>query len=110
MQTVKVGNVTYVPLKAIPKKHHAAFRPIIKKNPLVAINVDGKLYKPVDQKNVKPVDKNGVTYLPVKEVKNPKKITNPIKSESTGPVQTFKVGNITYIPSTVVPKTYAPIF
>ena len=69
-----------MPLKAIPKKHHAAFRPIIKKNPLVAINVDGKLYKPVDQKNVKPVDKNGVTYLPVKEVKNPKKITNPIKN------------------------------
>ena len=99
-----------MPLKAIPKKHHAAFRPIVKRNPLVAINVDGKLYKPVDQKNVKPVDKNGVTYLPVKEVKNPKKITNPIKSESTGPVHTFKVGNITYIPSTVVPNTYAPIF
>lgn len=34
----------------------------------------------------------------------------PIKPNKEGPIDTFKVGNVTYIPLNVVPKKFTPLF
>lgn len=47
IKTIKVGNVTYVPLNVIPKVHRTAFKPVVKKNPLIIIKINGKIYKPL---------------------------------------------------------------
>lgn len=37
-------------------------------------------------------------------------ITKPVIPTKEGPINTYKIGNQTYIPLNVVPKVYKPIF
>jgi len=37
-------------------------------------------------------------------------ITKPVVPTKEGPINTYKIGNQTYIPLNVVPKVYKPIF
>ena len=47
IKTIKVGDITYVPLKVIPKVYRAAFKPTIKKTDLIVIKINGKIFKPI---------------------------------------------------------------
>jgi len=71
------------------------------------ISVNGNNYKPVTNQNVKPVVIEGVKYVPVTVVSPTKNVTPVVKKED---VNTFKIGNTTFVPSTVIPVVYQPSF
>lgn len=77
----------------------------------VVININGENFVPVKTSNNKPVVIEGKTYIPVKTATEKEISSNiPIKSNKEGPINTFKVGNVTYIPLNVVPKKFTPLF
>ena len=109
INTFKIGNKTYIPLNVIPKVNRAAFKPVKKSTPpVIAINDD--FYIPVKKASAKPVVINGRTYIPVTKAPETMNITAPIYPKKEGAVNTFKIGNKTYIPLDVVPKVFRPAF
>ena len=52
----------------------------------------------------------GVTYIPVNVPKKSVDTTHAIVPKVEGPINTFKIGNKTYIPLNVIPKVFSPIF
>jgi hypothetical protein len=50
----------------------------VKSVPKIVIKVNDQHFVPVANKTVKPITKNGVVYIPVKEVKDTKNIKHPI--------------------------------
>lgn len=79
------GNKTYIPLAVIPKVYKAVFThklvPLVKTVPKIVIKVNDSHYVPLVNKTVKPITKNNVVYIPVKEVKDTKNIKHPIASK-----------------------------
>ena len=71
------------------------------------ISVNGNNYKPVTNPSVKPVVVDGVKYVPVTVVSPTKSVTPVVKKED---VNTFKIGNTTFVPATVIPVVYQPSF
>jgi len=70
INTFKVGNKTYIPLSIVPKLHTAVFRnkvaPVNSTRKITTvITVNGNNFVPINNRTVKPVTLDGVTYLPV---------------------------------------------
>lgn len=60
---------------------------------------------------MKPITIVNTTFVPVYTA--PKKQVEtliPIPAKKEGPVETFKVDKITYIPRGIIPKTFLPLF
>lgn len=77
----------------------------------VVIKINGENYVPVKTSDYKPVVIEGKTYIPVKTADEKQiKSNTPINPNKNGPIDTFKVGNTTYIPLNVVPKKFTPLF
>lgn len=93
-----------MPTTIIPK----LLLPLYKKSTPV-VKVGEKFYVPLKNQTVVPLSVDGVKYIPVKPA-NPAKhdlesaITAKTKPNVT--VNTFKIGNLTYIPLKAVPKVY----
>ena len=67
---IKIGKVHYIPLKVVPKVYKPIFvnKPVavtIKAVHSTAININGKLYKPIANETHKQVVIAGVVYIPV---------------------------------------------
>ena len=111
VNTFKLGNVTYIPKEAVPKEVLPVFKPKKLTPTKVVININGENFVPVKASNNKPVVIEGKTYIPVKKATEKQISSNtPIKPNKEGPIDTFKVGNVTYIPLNVVPKKFTPLF
>jgi len=102
-------------LKVVPKVYKAIFENI--KVPVTnttlkttAIKINGNLYKPVVNETHKQVVVAGVTYIPVHKSKANDTIKTKIEINQQGKVNTFNIGNKTYIPLKCVPKSYAGVF
>ena len=108
IDTFKIGKVTYIPLHVIPKTHRTIFKPVKKVTPPV-IKINDKFYVPVN-KNAKVIVVEGKKYIPVHIAPQHVNTTVHIHPKSDEPVTTFKIGNKTYIPLEVIPKTFAPAF
>jgi len=73
--------------------------------------VNDKHYKPITNETHKVVTIQGTNYIPVHKVdKETAKTKDVIKTNTVKKVNTFNVKNVHYIPSTVVPKVYTPLF
>ena len=117
ISTVKIGNHTYIPISAVPKVYRQVFtinvkplKPTPPKPITRVIKVNGDFYVPITKKAVKPIVVDGVKYVPVKSAPESVVIKKPIAIKSKGKVNTFKIGEYTYVPLKVIPKTYKPIF
>ena len=108
IDTFKIGEITYIPIKVIPKDDRKIFNPFTA--PKVIININGNHYVPITDKTVKPVVVDGKTYIPVKVAPESANKTNAIVPKKTGPIDTFKIGNTTFIPMNVIPKVFRPLF
>lgn len=113
---IKVANISYIPLKVVPK----VYAPIFTNKPVAAtkenakntcIKVNGNTFTPILNETKKPVVINQQTYIPVRKV-DPVNVgtKNVIAPNQVKNVSTIKIGNATYIPITVVPKVYRPVF
>ena len=74
-----------------------------------AIKINGKTYKPITHGTHRQIVINGTSYIPVYKVKS-SAVKSVISVNSPKKVNTFTVGEITYIPAHVVPKVYKPLF
>ena len=116
IDTFKKGNITYIPLDVIPKKHRAVFKPKPSKNqvPLknykAIIKINGENYIPITKKSIKPIFIKNVTYIPVRTAPNNSNNQTVIVPKSKSPIETFKIGEITYIPLNVIPKKQRAVF
>ena len=113
IKTIKVGRITYIPASVIPKAFRKVFtspkRKVSLKNPI--ISVGGAHFIPLKNKSVKPIKIEDVTYIPVEhvDVENLNK-SRIIVPKVHGKVEAIKVGNVYYIPLSVIPKAYRPAF
>jgi hypothetical protein len=112
INTFKVGIITYIPAQVIPKAFKKDFvraKRVSIKNPVITIN--GANYEPLKSKTIKPIKVEDRTYVPVKPA-NPDHISEskPIVPKVEGKINTIKVNNVLYIPITVVPKIFRPVF
>jgi hypothetical protein len=55
--------------------------PAVKSVPRIVIKLIDSYYVPLVNKTVKPITKNNVVYIPVREVKDTSNIKNPIASK-----------------------------
>lgn len=70
------------------------------------ISVNNKQYVPITNKTVKPIVIVNTTFVPVYTApKNKVDTLIPITPKKEGPVETFSVGKVTYIPKDIIPKT-----
>lgn len=65
---------------------------------------------PITSETVKNIVVDEVTYIPVKLAGKSLNTNHSIVPEVDGKIKTIKIGNQLYIPLSVVPKVYAPIF
>jgi hypothetical protein len=117
ISTIKIANNTYIPISVVPKVYRPLFtfkvRPLVKSAPKPitrTIKVNGDFYVPITNKTVKPIELDGVKYVPVRSCPQNIVIKKPVDAKSKGKVNTFKIGEETYIPLKVIPKSYKPIF
>jgi len=115
LNTFKIGGKTYIPLSAIPKKHQSYFKRVVipAKKPKVItpiLKINDLHVVPITSETVKKIVVDGVTYIPVKLAGKNLNTNHSIVPDADGHVNTFKVGNQLYIPLSVVPNVYAPIF
>jgi len=123
IDTFVKGNVTYIPISVIPKKFRSVFKAkVVTKskvskpkavkpnNPTHVIIINGKKYVPINNQTKKVLKFDGATYIPVYSAPKNSSRLIPVKTTFKGPVNTFKLGNITYIPFKAVPKSMIPIF
>ena len=114
VNTFKIGNKTYIPVSVIPKVFRPMFKnkvpaPVVPKStPVIAIN--GEHYIPITNETVKHITFDGVTYIPVHKAPETLQINKTIAPKSKGPINTFKIGEKTYIPISVIPKVFRPAF
>lgn len=75
------------------------------------ITIDDNHFVPITNKTVKPIRFDGTTFIPVYKVTD-KVASDLIKTPKnvTGKVDTFKVGDIHYIPKYVIHEDYRQIF
>ena len=59
---------------------------------------------------MKPIVVQGVTYIPVHTAPESAHKGSVIAPKTSGNIETFKVGKITYIPLNVIPKVYRAVF
>lgn len=85
-------------------------KPAVPKPITRVIKVNNAFYVPITDKSVKPIVVEGVTYLPVDTASENAVIREHVASKSKGTVNTFKLGKYTYIPTSVIPKVYKPMF
>lgn len=116
VNTFKVGNTTYIPTNVVP----STYLPIFRNQPVKAtpktvneyvINVNDKTYKPITNETTKSVKIDGKLYIPVHREVNSvedKKVITPNPQQEK--VNTFKVGEKTFIPLAVVPKVLEKVF
>ena len=102
-------------MSAIPKKHQSYFKRVVTpaKKPKVItpiLKVNDLHVVPITSKTVKKIVVDGVTYIPVKLAGKSLNKNHSIVPDVDGKINTFKVGKQLYIPLSVVPKVYAPIF
>jgi len=76
--------------------------PILKINDLHVV--------PITSETVKNIVVDEVTYIPVKLAGKSLNTNHSVVPEVDGKIKTIKIGNQLYIPLSVVPKVYAPIF
>ena len=112
IDTIKVGSITYIPASVIPKAFRKLFVPAKKplsKNPVIAIN--GAHYVPLKDKSIEPIKIEDTTYIPVKTA-DPENVSKSriIVPKVHGKVETIKIGNVIYIPLSVIPKVYRQVF
>ena len=114
---MKIGNITYIPAKVIPKVYRSVFK--TKPAPKVAtpnkpthvISVNGNHFVPITNQTVKPIKIDGKTYIPVFKAPVDKVSSlKPITPTKSGPVDTFKIGNVHYIPLAIIPKVSSAVF
>ena len=67
-------------------------------------------FEPITDTSKQPVEVNGKTYIPVKTVSPTKDTSSAIIPKNDGIIDTFKIANTTYIPTTAVPKVFRPYF
>ena len=115
INTFNMGGHTYIPLSVVPK----VFKPIFINKPVkvtqealktTTIQINGGHFLPVSDKQHKVVILDGVKYIPVKQVPESHQAKHPIVTSFEGKINTFKIDGKTYIPLSVVPKVYAPLF
>ncbi len=75
-----------------------------------AINVNGNLFTPITKGPVNPIEVEGAKYVPVNPAPVGAIIRTPVQPITKAPCKTFTLGNKTYIPLSVVPKTFKPLF
>jgi hypothetical protein len=68
------------------------------------IRINGQHYVPIKNKTVKPIVVEGVTYIPVHAAPESAHKGSAIVPKTSGHIETFKIGKITYIPLNVIPK------
>lgn len=116
---MKIKNVTYIPIKVVPKVYSAAFRKPVKKQedkpapnkPTHVITLDDNHYVPVTNKTVKPVRFDGVTYIPVYQVTSDvAKTLKKVPVNGTVKVDIFKIADIHYIPKNAIHEDFRQIF
>lgn len=117
VNTFNIGNKTYIPLSVVPKVYAPLFKfkvqplkPAAPKPITRTIKINGNFYTPITNRTVKPIEVDGVHYVPVHSAPVDAVIRKPIISKVKGKVNTFVVGNQTYIPIHAIPKVFAPIF
>ena len=111
INTFKIGNYTYIPLVVVPKVYRPIFKTVVKsKPPTIVIKVNGKVYAPLTHITVKPVTIDGITYIPVHKTNDTKNVNTTIVPEVEGKINTFKIGNHTYIPLQIIPKVHSAVF
>jgi hypothetical protein len=71
-------------------------------NPVIKVN--NELFIPIQNKTLKPVVVEGVTYVPVKKAPQNVITSTPILPNKEGPIDTFKINNVTFIPLIIIPK------
>lgn len=68
IETIKIDGITYIPLHVIPHEHRRNFKPkkriIPFSNPVIKIN--NRHFVPINHNKIKPVEIEGVVYIPVK--------------------------------------------
>lgn len=74
------------------------------------IKINDQHFVPVNDKSIKPKVVDGVKYIPVYQAPDHVNKTSAISPNKPGTINTFKDGNVTYIPLNVVPKVFKPIF
>jgi len=72
--------------------------------------VNGANYIPIRGQQVKPLTIHGVKYIPVYPAPKHIDTSKAIVNENEGSINTFKVGNKTYIPLSIVPKLHTAVF
>lgn len=114
IDTFKIKNITYIPLSVVPKVYRAVFKPtkkvVPKKTSKTIIKINGEHYTPIKKKSVKPIVVNGITYIPVHTAPNNANKKSAIVPKTKGHIDTFKIGEITYIPLNVIPKVHRTVF
>jgi hypothetical protein len=78
--------------------------------PKAVIKINDQHFVPVDDKSIKPKVVDGIKYIPVYKAPENVNKTSAISPAKNGTIDTFKVGNVTYIPVKAVPKVFLPIF
>ena len=99
----------------IPK----AYKPIFANKPVKVnnqtlhnsiIKINGGHYVPYLGEASKPVVIGGIKYIPVREATECQDVSSAISTTFDGKINTFKIGNKTYIPLAVIPKAYKAVF
>jgi len=115
IETFKIGKITYIPIKVIPKVYRSAFKPAKKAAPKkssvkTVIRINGEHFIPIKNKTIKPIIVEGVTYIPVHTAPESAHDASAIVPKTSGHIETFKIGKITYIPLHVIPKVHRAVF
>lgn len=71
-------------------------------NPVIKVN--NEHFIPIQNKTLKPVVVEGVTYVPVKKAPENVITSTPILPNKEGSINTFKINNVTFIPLNIIPK------
>lgn len=90
INTVNIGNNTYIPISSVPKVYQPVFTinvkpltPVAPKPITRAIKVNGDFFVPIkSKKEVKPIEVDGVKYVPVKSVPRNVVIKKPIEPKT----------------------------
>ena len=115
VNTFTIGKITYIPAHVVPKVYKPLFKfkvlpykkPVV---PTTTIRINDEHYVPITNQTVKPVVIKGVKYIPVHSAPDTLEINHPITPKTSNKTHTFKIGGKTYIPLSVIPKAFAPVF
>lgn len=101
-------------MSVIPKVYKPIFsfkvKPVKGAAPTKVISINGEHYIPIVNQTIKPIIVEGKQYIPVHKAPETLDVQHPIQPKVQGKINTFTIGNKTYIPLQAIPKTYRSIF